>query len=171
MLFVSILQYLLAATFLIAAVVAVRHGTKAQRAAEENVVGQGFPATILAEHRVKFDESVADASFPIAISLCLATLATLNLAGIQAGQILSWIIQPLVMIGGGIVTAGQVWPARYIRAAFRKSGGPAQDVDVNAFVDAAREAFPSWLRYLVATRFILVTAGSALAIILLAGGM
>jgi hypothetical protein len=164
----SMLQYLLAATFLIAAIVAVRHGTRAQRAAEANVAEQGFAKTILAEHKVQFEESIVAALFPIGISLALATLATLNLAGVDAGRILSWIIQPIVLIGGGGVTASQVWPERYIRAAFRKSGDALTGIDVEAFVDAARQAFPSWLRTLIATRFMLATVGSVLVIVLLA---
>jgi hypothetical protein len=60
--------------------------------------------------------------FPVAIALCLATLASLNLAGNQVGRILSWIVQSILLVGGGIVMAGQVFTVPYVASAFRKSG-------------------------------------------------
>jgi hypothetical protein len=165
----SMLQFLLAATFLIVPVVAYRHGASAQRAAEAEVTRQGAPAGILARHKVRFEESAAETVLPFAIALCLATLASLNLAGSEAGRILSWIVQPILLVAGGVVTAGQVFPVRYIESAFRKSGDATlQRIDVRAFVDAARSAFPAWLRYVIAARFVLVTVGSLLVIVLLA---
>jgi hypothetical protein len=91
----SMLQFLLAATFLIIAFVAYRCGANAQRAAEAEVVKQGFPARILAQHSVRFEESGVEAVLPVAIGLCLATLASLNLAGSELGRILSWIFQSI----------------------------------------------------------------------------
>jgi hypothetical protein len=44
-----------------------------------------------------------------------------------------------------------------------------QCINVRGFVDAARGAFPSWLPYLIGVRFVLVTVGSLLVIIVLAG--
>jgi hypothetical protein len=168
-LFASLLQFLLAATFLIMAFVAYRYGTDAQRAAEAEVAKQGFPTGFLAQHRVRFEESGVEAVLPVAIAVCLATLASLNLAGSEVGRILTWIAQPILIVGGGIITTGQVFPVRYLESAFKKSGEAAlQRIDVKAFVDAARGAFPAWLRYLVAARFVLTTVGSLFVIVLLA---
>jgi len=165
----SVLQLLLAATFVIMPTAACRYGTSAQVAAEADVARQGFPAGILAQHKVSFAERGIDTVLPLAIAVFLAALAWLNLAGTGAGQTLSWIFQPLVLFGGGIVTAGQVFAVRYLESAFRKSGDAAlQRIDVKAFVDAALDVFPRWFRYLVVARFVLTTAGSALVIILLA---
>jgi hypothetical protein len=59
---------------------------------------------------------------------------------------------------------------RYIDSAFKKSGDATlQRINVRGFVDAARGAFPTWLPYLIGVRFVLVTVGSLLVIILLAG--
>jgi hypothetical protein len=79
------------------------------------------------------------------------------------------VFQPLLLIGGGFVTAGQVFAVRFVEAGFRKSGEPElQRIEVRSVVDAAVRAFPLWFRPLVVTRFVLVTAGSALVILLLA---
>lgn len=168
-LFASLLQLLLAATFLILPAVAYRHGTAAQQAAEAQVAKQGVPGSILAQHRVRFAESAAEILFPVAIALCLATLASLNLAGSQAGRIGTWILQPILLIGGGVITASQVFVVRFIQSAFSKSDDTRlRDLNVNAFVEAAAAAFPAWLRPLQAARLVLVTAGSLLVVILLA---
>ena len=54
-------------TFLIIPVVACRHGTTAQRAAEAQVRRQGFSAELLAHHRIRFAESGVEALFPLAV--------------------------------------------------------------------------------------------------------
>jgi hypothetical protein len=106
---------------------------------------------------------------PVGIAVCLATLASLNLAGNEVGRITSWVLQPIMLIVGGLVTAGQVFAVRYVTSAFMASDDPTvRGIDVKAFVDAAPDAFPAWLRYLVAARFVLATAGSLLIIVLLA---
>jgi hypothetical protein len=163
------LQFLLAATFLIIAVVAYFYGANAQRAAETEVVNQGFPAGILARHGVRFEESGVEILLPVAIALCLAALASLNLAGSEVGRILSWIFQSILVVAGGLIMSRQVFPVRFLESAFKKSGDATlQGIDVRAFVDAARGAFPAWLRYLLAARLVLATVGSLLVIILLA---
>jgi hypothetical protein len=165
----SILQLALAATFLLIPIIASRYGTRAQRAAEAEVVKQGFPPEVLAQHRVRFAESGVETLLPFAIALCLVALAALNLAGSDAGRIASWIFQPLLFVAGSFITAGQVFTVRYIESAFKKSGDATlQRINVRAFVDAARQAFPAWLPYLIVVRFVLVTVGSLLVIILLA---
>jgi hypothetical protein len=167
--FASMLQFLLAATFLVIPAVGYLRGARAQRAAEAEVVRQGFPAKVLAQHRVSFEESGVEILLPVVIALCLATLASLNLTGSEVGRILSWIFQSIVLVGGGIVMAGQVFTVRFLKSAFKKSGDATlQSIDVKAFVDAALGEFPVWFRYLVAARFVLATVGSLLVIILLA---
>ncbi|MEN3610668.1 hypothetical protein AAH979_14070 [Plantactinospora sp. ZYX-F-223] len=164
----SVLQYLIAATFVVITVIAYRYGTDAQRAAQAEVARQGFPVEVLARHRVKFSEGAVDALFPFGIAVCLTVLGTLNLAGSDVGRILTWILQPILLVGGGLTTAAQVFPVRYVAPAFAKSGDAARGIDVQAFIGAAQRAFPRLLRPLVITRFALVTAGSVLVIILLA---
>lgn len=106
---------------------------------------------------------------PLAIAACLGTLASLNLAGNPTGRIVTWIFQPIFLLGGGVVTAGQVFAVRQLQSAFSKSGDATlRSINVKAFVDAAMGAFPTGFRYLVAARFALTTVGSLLVIILLA---
>jgi hypothetical protein len=164
----SILQYLLAVSFIIMPIIAYGYGADAQRAAEAEVAKQGFPAGVLTQHGVNIKERGIDTLLPFAIALGLATLASLNLAGSGVGRILSWILQPIVLVAGGMVTAGQVFATRYVESAFRKSGDPTlYGINVKAFMDAAMAVFPAGFRSLVITRFTLTTAGSLLIIILL----
>lgn len=46
----------------------------------------------------------------------------------------------------------------------------AKAIDAKRVMDAASAAFPAWIRPLIATRFVLVTIGSALVLLLLATG-
>jgi hypothetical protein len=165
-LLVWIVQLLLAATFLIVPVVACRHGTAAQRAAEAQVASQGFAADILSRHRIRFAESRAEMLVPLAIAVGLMALAALNVTDI--GRIPSLVVHPVLFLGGGVITAGQVFVVRFTESALRKSGGAAvRGLDVQAVIEAANSAFPWWLRYVIVTRFVLVTAGSALVVLVL----
>jgi hypothetical protein len=164
----ALLQLLIAVTFLIMPVLVLRHGTYAQAAAEAEVVSQGFPADVLARNKIHFDEGTAGLVLPIVIALTLGTLAVLNLAGSEVGRNLSLIFQPVLLVGGGFITFRQVTAARFVQTAFEKSGDPMLTaIDVQAFVDAATDAFPRGFLFLVRARFILVTLGSMLVIVLL----
>ncbi|WP_283135832.1 hypothetical protein [Rhizohabitans arisaemae] len=164
----STLWFLLAATFLIIPVIAYRYGDAAQRAAEAELARQRFPAEILAKHGVKFRESALETLFPFGIAVCVTVLASLNLAGNEVGRIGSWILGPILLIGGGFITAGQVFAARAVESAFGKSGDPTlRDVDVRAMVGAAAAEFPAVLRPLIIARFLLTTLGSLLVVVLL----
>ncbi|WP_211768595.1 hypothetical protein [Kutzneria sp. CA-103260] len=159
----------MAATFLIVPIVAYRHGTAAQHAAEAQVESQGYEAELLSRHRIRFAESGAEMLLPFAIAVLMGTLAALNAFDTGIGRILSLVVQPLLLLAGGVVTAGQVFVVRFTESALRKSGDAAvRDLDVKAFIDAAEAAFPSWLRYLIVTRFVLVTMGSAFVVLVLA---
>ncbi|WP_329082703.1 hypothetical protein [Streptosporangium sp. NBC_01469] len=163
------LQLLLAATFLIVPIAAWITGGSAQRAAEAEIVRQGRPPAILAQHGIRFKEQAWEFALALGIAGCLTALALLNLAANGTGRILSWIIEPVVLLGVGFVTAGQVFATRYTEAAFRKSGDhTVRNIDVRAVIAAANTGFPSWLRPLVLARFPLATLGSLLVIILLA---
>ena len=142
--FAALLQFALAATFLIIPIIAYRYGANAQRAAEAAVVKQGFPAKVLVQHQVKFAERGVAALLPVGIALCLATLAALNLARSEAGRTFSWIFQPILLVAGSFITTGQVFPVRYIESAFKKSGDAMlHRINVRAFVEAASAAFPN----------------------------
>jgi hypothetical protein len=120
---------------------------------------------------MNFRERSIDLSLPFGIGLLLAVLAALNLAGSEIGRTGTLVFQPILLVAGGAVTAGQVFAVRFVRSSFRKSGDEALvRVDVEALISAATRAFPSWFRTLVGARFGLVTIGSLLVIILLVGG-
>ncbi|GGW86248.1 hypothetical protein AB0E64_38660 [Streptomyces caelestis] len=162
------LQLLLAATFLVIPITVWVTGGTAQRAAEAEVSRQGYPAEVLARHRIRFKESVWEFTLALAIAACLMILASLNLAANATGRIASWVIEPVILLGVGSVTASQVFATRYVEAAFKKSSDPTvQDIDARAVLAAANAGFPAWVRPLVLFRFLLATLGSLLVIVLL----
>jgi hypothetical protein len=162
------LQLLLAATFVVMLVAYSFYGPHAQRAAEAEVVRQGFRPEVLAEHGVKFKETAGEAAVGYGIAATLATLAWLNLAGSGTGQILSWIVEPIVLIGVGYITAIQVMAGRFTEAAFKKSTDlRVRDLDAKAVFSVASDALPSWFRPVTIFRFGLTTLGSLGVIVLL----
>lgn len=65
-------------------------------------------------------------------------MASLNLAGISTGRILTWIFQSILLVVGGLVTAGQVFAVWQLESAFEKSGDTTlQAIDVKRFVASA----------------------------------
>jgi hypothetical protein len=167
--FAAVLQLLLAATFLIMPTLAYLYGTRAQAAAEADVARQGFPADVLARNHINFGEGAVGLVVAVAIAVALVALASLNLAGNPAGRIGSWILQPLLFIAGVLILSRQVFTARFLASAFKRSGDATlAGIDVQAFVDAATGAYPAWFPYVVSARFGLATLGSLLIIVLLA---
>ncbi|MDQ3895852.1 MAG: hypothetical protein M3326_01160 [Actinomycetota bacterium] len=165
----SALQIATAGTFVVMTVLALRYGGEGQHAAEEAVTAQGLPGDLLARGRVNFRESTSEAGIPIAIAAVLVALAALNLASVNIGRVLSWAVQPILMLLGGFVTGSQVFAIRQLKSAFARSGDDElARIDVERTVAAAVAVFPRWFRPMVLARFLLVTAGSALVIVLLA---
>jgi hypothetical protein len=118
--------------------------------------------------RVNLTERGVDAALPVVIAILATALATLNLAGNGVGRTLTWVFQPIVLVAGGVVSAGQVFAGRYVRSAFVRTGDEElAGIDVGELMDAAVRAFPSWFRIVVIARFALVTLGSVVIIILL----
>ncbi|MFD0362468.1 hypothetical protein ACFQZZ_13560 [Nocardia sp. GCM10030253] len=164
----STLQFFLAATFFVIPVIAYRYGDGAQQAAEAEMIRQGSSAAVLAAHRIRFAESGRETILPFGIGVALAVLGSLTLAGIEAGRIASWILELIVLVVVGFITAGQIFAARYTEAAFRKSSDVAvRALDGRAVVEAAAREFPAALRPLGIIRFALATLGSILVIVLL----
>lgn len=120
---------------------------------------------VLARHRVRIEESLAELMLPLGIAAVLAVLGTLNL--FDAGRTATWVLQPILLLAGGYITASQVFVQRTVAAAFRNS---EDDVDTRAVLDAAFAAFPSWLRSVVVIRFLLVALGSVVVLVLLVLG-
>jgi hypothetical protein len=160
------LQLLLAASFIVIAFIARAYGDRAQAAAEAETVRQGQPASVLAAHRVRFAETTKEMLFPLAIGVALAVVAAINLAGLDAGRIATWVLAPVLVLGGGFVTASQMFAGRYTAAALRKS----TDLDGQAIVDAASRVYPAVARPLIIARFALTTVGTLAVVILLLVG-
>ncbi|UMP04743.1 hypothetical protein [Amycolatopsis sp. EV170708-02-1] len=162
-------QFLLAATFFAIPVVGARRGTAAQREAESELIRQGVPATVLTRYGIDFGATRGSFVLAVAIGVLFAVLATLNLAGDDMAETLTWIFQPIVLVLGCLIMPGEVFVVRGIRSTFRKSGDAvAQGIDVEALVAAVRRRFPGWLPHVILARFVLATLGSALVLVLLA---
>jgi hypothetical protein len=100
--------------------------------------------------------------------LLLATLAVFNMAGLNAARVFTWILQPILFLVGGVVTAGQVFAEPQVRNAWARSGdSQLARVDVARMMGAAVGTFPRCFRGLVVTRFVLTTVGSVLVVVLL----
>jgi len=163
------LQLLLAATFVVITVTVWFTGGAAQRAAEAEMARQGHSPELLARHGIRFAERGWELALALAIAAALVALGALNLAGNGTGRLSSWIAQPIVLVGAGLVTGGQVFAARFTEAALAKSGDAgAGSVDVRRVIAAASSGFPAWVRPLVVARFVLTTLGSLAVIALLA---
>ncbi|TYB57477.1 hypothetical protein FXF51_40640 [Nonomuraea sp. PA05] len=165
----SLLQFLLAGTFFVIPAVGRRRGPVAQRAAEDEVARQEISAAVLARHRIDFGASRASVVLAMSIGACLVVLALLDLSGSGTVRILSWMFQGVVFVLGCVIMPGEVFTTRYLKAVARKSDDPSlRSLDVEAFVDAAAKAYPSWFRGVIAARLVLATAGSLVVISLLA---
>lgn len=161
------IQLLLAATFVAAATVALRRGKRAQAAAESKMGELGHDVVLLGRHQIRFEESAVESLLPYGIAAVLTVVAVLNASNDDAGRVMAWVVQPLLLLGGGVITYGQVFADRYVVKALGSDGVPA--ADAAAVVGAARSEFPGWLRPLVVGRFLLTTLGSIAVIVLLIG--
>jgi hypothetical protein len=90
----------------------------------------------------------------------------LNLAGNEWGQTLTWVLQPLVLVGNGLILYSQLTAAKSVRAAFKRKGDPTLlRIDVPALLTAGGSVFPHWVMPTMQNiRHAVVFAGSALAL-------
>ncbi|WP_433522619.1 hypothetical protein ACQPZ2_36810 [Nocardia pseudovaccinii] len=103
-----------------------------------------------------------------AIAAVLTVLAALDLAGIGTGRVLSWVVEPLVLLGVGWVTTMQVFAMRMTVSAFAKLDDPrVRGLDIRTVLQAAVDALPSWCRPAIVARWLLATVGSLAVIVLL----
>jgi len=164
----GLLQLALASAFVAMGACAWRYGADAQRAAEGEVLRQGYDAELLARHGVNFRERAAELVLPLSIAALLVLLAVLNLRESGIGRSLSLVVAPILLVAGGAVTASQVFAVHSIESAFRKADDAnLRAVNVRRFVDAAIDVFPPGFRSLVIARFVLTTLGSATVVVLL----
>ncbi|WP_433759538.1 hypothetical protein [Nocardia sp. CA-135398] len=163
------LQLLLAAVFVVMLLAYRRAGPKAQRAADAQARQQGVDPEVLAEHGIRFEEGAWALWLSFGIAAVLAVLGGLNSAGLGIGRLLSWILEPVVLIGVGYVTTVQVFAVPFTVAALAKSADPrVRDFDVRAVLYAGVEALPRWYRPVTVFRWVLATVGSIVVIVALA---
>ncbi|GAB3651459.1 hypothetical protein [Glycomyces tarimensis] len=162
------IQLLLALALAISAIVAFVYGPDAQDAFEAELANQGVDVSELPGNTANF-EGASNLIISIVIIAILVVLALLNAAGNRVGRILTWIFQPLVLICGGFLFAGQVFLGQWLQWAFDNSNDEQiQGLDAEALVNAAYDAFPAWSVIIDWAVLILATLGSLLVIILLA---
>ena len=144
----------------------ILYGADAQAAAEAEIVRQGLPAAILAQHGINFGGSE---TLAMVLALILVTLALLNLAGKETGRLLSWIFQPILLALGVIMIPGQLFTAQFLESSFKNSGDSMLGAHrCPALIDATMHVMPDWLPSVNIAKLVLTTLGSLLVIILLA---
>jgi hypothetical protein len=164
-----ILQVLIGLAFLSIPIVGLMYATDVQAAVEAEVVRQGYAAAVLAQNNIRFDESGAAVLIPVVVALVMATVALLNLVGRRTGLVLSWILQPIVLLGNIAIVASQTAVVQTLESIFERSGDVAlRSLDVRALLDAAESAYPVWLPLMVDVRNVVVMLGSVLVVVLLA---
>lgn len=159
-----LLQLLLAAAMAVSAVVGFLYGADANEALDAEFTAQGFYPTDLPAGSVRSGSDGAPLVVPIVVVVLLVVLALLNGGGNRVGRILTWGFQPLVLICGGFVFAGQL-----MRWSFDNSGDETlEGLDVQQLVEASYNAYPGWSVIVDWAVILLATLGSLPVIILLA---
>ncbi|WP_157930440.1 hypothetical protein [Glycomyces xiaoerkulensis] len=165
------LQLLLAVGMAVSTITGFVYGADADQALVDELERQGTDVGELPEEygvtEQTFEPAGADLILPLVIVAGLVLLALFNLAGNRVTRILTWVFQPLVLICGGFVLALQVFLANFMQMGF-DAADPPIDLDAQALVDAAMDAYPAWATWVDYAVFALATLGSLLVIILLA---
>jgi hypothetical protein len=169
MTFAAVLQLLIALAFVSIPLVRHRYGPSAKAAAEAELTRQGIPIRVMEENKLSFDASGHETIVPATVALVMALLAVLNLSGSQWGETLSWIFQPIVLLGNVLILYSQLTAAKSVRAAFARKGDPIlRRIDVKSFLRAAENGFPTWVMPILQNiRHAVVMAGSALVLLAL----
>ncbi|GAA2320061.1 hypothetical protein GCM10009853_092710 [Glycomyces scopariae] len=159
------IQILLALFLVAQAVVGFLYGADAQDAAEAELEAQGFSTSDLPDG-FTFEGGGVNAIVMIAFAVLLVVFALLNAAGNRVGRILTWIVQPLVLICSGVLAFGIIAGAASLDAGLEASG--TEGIDAQALMDAAYGAYPSWTPVVDYGVVALGVLGSLLVVILLA---
>jgi hypothetical protein len=160
------LQILLALFLVAQSVVTLMYSADAQHAADAELEDQGFTGSDLPEGTT-FEGNPISVGVPVLIALFLIVLALLNAAGKRPARLITWILQPIVLICGGFTVVSAILMASFMEAGIEAGGGP-DDLDVQAYVDAAMGAYPAWTGIVTYGAAALMTLGSIAVIILLA---
>ena len=163
------LQILLAVFLVASAVVDYLYGADAQAAAEAELESQGVDLADVPEGVIAFEQGVVPLIVTIVIAIALVALALLNGAGNRPARIITWIVQPIVLICGAALFAGQFMGEQMMDMAAENAGSDAlAGADMGAVVDAAYGAYPAWTAVVSYGALALAVIGSLAVIILLA---
>jgi len=160
------LQILLAAFLLASTVVSYLYGADSQAAAEAELQAQGVPLSDLPQGTT-FEPGVGSLAFNVVIAAGLIVLALLNAAGKRPARVITWIVQPIVLVCGAFGALSQLFLATVLEYGIENSGVES-DIDVAAVVDAVYGAYPAWTDIVSYGVLALSTLGSILVIVLLA---
>ncbi|MFG6193177.1 hypothetical protein [Nonomuraea sp. JJY05] len=169
MTFAAVLQLLVALAFVSIPLVRHRYGRDAGIAAERELERQGAPVRVLEENNINFDAGGHETIVPATVALIMTVLAVLNLMGNHWGPVLSWVFQPLVLVGNVLILYSQLTAAKSVQKAFERKGDPMlRRIDVPALLKAGGSVFPSWVMPgLQNVRHTVVMGGSVLVLVAL----
>ncbi|MFB7369733.1 hypothetical protein ACFC0D_07840 [Streptomyces sp. NPDC056222] len=162
----ALMQLLIALAFVSIPIVRHRFGQPATTAAKDELTRQGIRPEVLEENNLKFDASGHETWAPVSVGVIMVALAALNVTGSDWAQMLTWIFQSLVIVMNGLILYSNLTAVSAVRAAFQRKGDPElARVDVPAFLKAAENAFPGWVRIQQNIRHAIVFGGSVLALV------
>lgn len=160
------IQILLAVFLIAQSVAGILYSPDSQAAAEAELADQGHSMSDLPEGTT-FESTGVAAYAPIVVAVLIVVLALLNGAGNRPSRIVTWVVQPLVLVCGGFLTVSQLFMAQFMEAGIEAAGG-AEGIDVQAVVDAANGAYPAWVDVVGYGVLALGTLGAIAVVILLA---
>jgi hypothetical protein len=159
------MQLLVAGAFVSIPLVRARYGATAMAAAEAELVRQGVRPTVLTENGMRFDAGGHETAAPVGVAVAMVIAAGLNLFGSDWAQLVTWILQSLVVAGNCVILYSQLTAAKSVRAAFVRKGDPMlARVDVPVLLKAAEDGFPSWTWTLQNVRHVVVFGASIIAL-------
>lgn len=160
------MQLLVAAAFVSIPLVRHRYGPAAEAAAVAELRRQDVRPEVLAENGLRFDAGGHETAVPAAVAAVMIGTAVLNLAGVGLAQPLTWVFSSLVLLLNTGIVYSNLTAVKSVQAAFRRKGTPElARVQVAAFLKAAENAFPGWVRAQTYIRNTVVFAGSAIALV------
>jgi hypothetical protein len=160
------LQILLALFVIAQSAVTLMYSADSAHAAEAELEAQGFTGSDLPEG-TSFEGNPLSVGLPVLVALFIIVLALFNAAGKRPARLITWIVQPIVLICGGFTAVSVLLMATFLEMGIEAENGP-DELDVQAVVDAASSAFPAWTDIVTYGAAILMTLGSIAVIILLA---
>lgn len=162
----AVMQLLVAAAFVSIPLVRHRFGPAAKAAAEAELRRQNVRPGVLEENKLRFDAGGHETAAPVAVAVVMVVTAALNLAGADLAQLLTWIFSSLVLLMNAVIVYSNRTAVKSVEAAFRSKGDPElARVEVAPFLQAAEDAFPSWVRAQTYVRNTVVFGGSAIALL------